>query len=148
MENRFVLRDISVLYRGANVYYLANQLDGYKLTGSDPALLAYVSAHSPVEQDVLVKHFMMDRATITKALDRLEQVELLTRKCSHKDRRANVIVITEKGKTAAQFFRDSMSHWCEVVLDGFSAQEKAEFIRLCEKAAHNAWSYLHENDGK
>ena len=93
MENKHILRNISVLYRGANLFYLANHPDGVRLTGADPALLAYVCMHSPVQQDDLVKHFMMDRATITKALDRLEQGRLIERVNSEKDRRAKIISI-------------------------------------------------------
>ena len=91
---------------------------------------------------------MIDRATITKTLDRLEKGRLRERVNSEKDRRAKIISITPKGEEAAHFFRQSMHNWFNIVTNGFTDEEKKLFDSFCDRAAKNAWGYLHDNNNR
>lgn len=139
-----IQKDISILYRCANIFYQSHETDGQKFTGADPAIMFYISKNSPVNQDKIVKFLKADRATVTKALDRLEQAGYVQRECDTEDRRAKVIVITERGRSAAATFKKIMEVWREIILEGFDESEVEEFERLCTKACKNAWNALHK----
>lgn len=138
-----IQKDISILYRCANIFYQSQQTDGQKFTGTDPAIMFYISRNSPVNQDKIVKYLKADRATITKSLDRLEQAGYVQRESDAEDRRAKVVVITQRGRAAAEAFKKIMEVWRETILEGFDATEVEEFERLCTKACQNAWNALH-----
>ncbi len=138
-----ILRDISILYRCANIFYQSHQTDGQTFTGADPAIMFFLSRNSPINQDKIVKFLKADRATVTKALDRLEQAGFVQRECDEEDRRAKVILITEKGEQAAATFKKIMEIWREKILEGFDQAEIDEFERLCNKACKNAWDATH-----
>lgn len=79
-----------------------------------------------VSQKVLAKELEISPAAVAVALNKLEELELITRTPSDEDSRVNEITATEKGRNLAE---QSRKVFCEI--------DKAMFVGLDEKTLEN-----------
>jgi DNA-binding MarR family transcriptional regulator len=81
----------------------------------------------------LVEHTLSDKASITRTIAALVEMDLVKRIPSEKDRRVTFIELTAKGKKQAekaQFIRSSLGKKLESTL---TAEERKQFTQLVEK---------------
>src|SRR5215469_13874264 len=81
--------------------YLAAQLDDLGITEIEAHLLARLAARGPLLVSEVQQAFGLRRSTLTNALDRLQQKELLTRQLYAGDRRTFMLDLTPRGREAA-----------------------------------------------
>ena len=74
-------------------------------------------------------------STVSSALDRLEQSELVSRTRTAKDRRVVCVELTARGKRLADRLRDAHVLNCRAMLLRLSPEERNEFLRLAGKIA-------------
>ena len=100
-------------------------------------LLMHLWLEDGLTQTVLAERLCIQRATLTKTLDRLEQAGLVARRPDDEDRRVTRVHITDKG----QELRRSIERvWREVEAQSFgnlSLEEHNTLRRLLEKAYAN-----------
>jgi DNA-binding MarR family transcriptional regulator len=107
---------------------------GFDLTPVQYAALAALEANPEIDQATLAGLIAYDRTTITGVIDRLTQKGLIVRMPSPRDRRANVLKMTDKGRETLQGVAPVVEAAQQVMLRGLTPEEADEFLRLFRKA--------------
>ncbi|WP_407355322.1 MarR family winged helix-turn-helix transcriptional regulator [Methanolobus sp. WCC5] len=137
-------RDISHLFRSINIY-LSKELEPYGIGSGQFPFFMRLLHQDGVSQETLASSLRYDRATITRSVNKLEEMGYVTRKRDPCDKRAYCIYLTDKGREMDNVLISISVRLNDTLLRGFSDKEKAMFISLVEKAAMNISS---ENDMK
>jgi len=94
-----------------------------------------------VSQEVLTELHNVDKATTTRAINKLETEGYVVRKVDESDRRAYRVYITDKGMKMKPVFRRKLKRWTEILLKDFSKSERAALLTLLDRLAENAFEY-------
>lgn len=129
-------RDISHLFRSINIY-LSKELEPYGIGSGQFPFLMRLLHHEGVSQESLASMLRYDRATITRSVNKLEDLGFVSRKRDPNDKRAYCIYLTDKGREMESVLFDISAKLNDVLLKGFNDEEKAMFIALIGKAAMN-----------
>lgn len=136
-----VLSRASGMFRGANMknQELRPYLQNYIL----------VLTRCPgLSQEQLARRLCVDKSSVTRALAALEKIGYVTREKDKDDKRITLVYPTEKAIQSREEIRNAYREWNSYINEGFSDEERAEFIRLLEKAAKRAAEYAEtELDG-
>lgn len=81
--------------------FWANKIHGFNITAVQGMIINFLFATDQTTSSELGKRTMLDSATLTGILDRLESSGIVERKQHPDDRRAILVVLTEKGKKVA-----------------------------------------------
>ncbi len=106
----------------------------YDLTPVQYAALAKIEVQPGIDQVTLAGLIAYDRTTIAGVVDRLVQKTFLAREISTTDRRARVLKLTDLGSSTLHTLAPVVEAAQEQMLSGLDSLEKAEFIRLLQKA--------------
>lgn len=110
----------------------SEQIASYDLTPPQFSLLAFLWQQDGLTQAELSERSQIDRTTICGLVDRMERAGLLLRADHPKDRRANLIYLTEKGKQ----LEPELGLIANRVLEQFTARlsepEKEQLIYLLD----------------
>ena len=125
---------------GANEKLIMNFLDIhrtmralYEGRASRPSVLIALGRTGPVTQKALTEHLEIQPATMSDALQGLENAGLIRRYESPDDRRTALIELTEEGRQEAEAaYARRMERHAQMFAD-FSGEEKDELISLLEK---------------
>ncbi|MDF1510351.1 MarR family transcriptional regulator [Robertmurraya sp. DFI.2.37] len=85
----------------------------------------------------IAKRLHLDGSTITPILDRLVQNGLIERRHDPKDRRINLIYLTEKGKELETPLNNTMDEVNHSVIEGFDEEEIKVFKKMLTKLGLN-----------
>lgn len=88
-------------------------------------------------QQQLADTMQKDKNSITKLIDALEKKELLIRVQSKRDRRANIIVLTEKAEQMKLDTKEKGISLLEKILEGISEEELRNFLATLNKLSDN-----------
>ncbi|WP_340819754.1 MarR family transcriptional regulator [Methanolobus sp. WCC4] len=129
-------RDISHLFRSINIY-LSKELEPYGIGSGQFPFFMRLLHHEGVSQESLASMLRYDRATITRSVNKLEEMGYVSRKRDPNDKRAYCVFLTDKGREMESALFSISTKLNDVLLRGFSEEEKAMFISLIGKAAMN-----------
>ncbi len=132
-----IMKDVWAIQRYGFIY-ISDRLMSTSVHGGDFMVLDYLDTHTDVDQEMIADYMMVDKATITKSLVRLEQFGYLARTTNCEDRRKKNVCLTEDGRRIHGKIKSVAKEWREVLIDGFTAEEIEQFAHLCGKAAKNA----------
>jgi DNA-binding MarR family transcriptional regulator len=103
------------------------------ITTSQYGILTVLKHHPGIDQISVAKLLGLDRSTTGLVLDKLEQAGLIGRSIGAHDKRRWNLSLTKAGERMlgrlAEPARRAQAH----VLSAFTAQERAEFLRLLDK---------------
>lgn len=88
-------------------------------------------------QQQLADTMRKDKNSITKLIDALERKELLVRVQSKRDRRANIIVLTEKAEEMKLATKEKGISLLEKILEGIPELELRSFLTTLNKLSDN-----------
>lgn len=128
-----------LLYRAfhAQRSYLRPCLGEIGLVVGQPKLITYLACHGPCGQRELAEYFEVDSAAVSRMVDSLEKGGFITRRPNEENRRCNSIELTEKGHRADETWRERCREMEELMLDGFSAEERERFAGYLSRAYRN-----------
>ncbi len=113
------------------------RLKSYDVTMSQWALLKQLWRQEGRSQVELQELLGLDGATVTGLVQRMAHLDLIQRRPDPSDRRVQRVFLTERGRSlegiTAVFEEEVNAH----ALEGFSADERAFFIRLLTRALQN-----------
>ena len=75
----------------------------------------------------------VDKCTIARRTNRLEELGYLTRKTDANDRRQNNCFLTEKGESLVPIIKENLAAWNALVTEELSDDEKVTLITLLGK---------------
>lgn len=133
-------RLISMLYR-AGVSFFTYKAEPFDLAGGQMGLIFYLSKHDGVSQDELSRILEVDKATVTRAIHKLEQINLVKRRRDANDHRVNRVYITEEGQSLQHGLGLISKEWQNILLNDFSKEEIDQLEFLFNKLSNNARAY-------
>jgi DNA-binding MarR family transcriptional regulator len=107
------------------------------VTADQHRLLAHLWKKDGMCQYELAHCTGRDRAGITRMVDILENAGVVERRADQRDRRLNLIYLTEAGHALKPLAEQVDSQALSYLMQNFSPEEKATFIHLLEKAIQN-----------
>lgn len=143
----FLNRLISMIYRH-NRIYMDTQLEELNLHAGQYTYLIYLYHHDGQKQDDIVKALKIDKAGTTRALKKLEKSGYIFRKPDEKDRRGNLVYLTDKAWQVQPILLKYAMNWLDLALDGFAEEELDTLYHLLQKMAKNATSIKEDKDAK
>ena len=102
-----------------------------------PKLLVYLSAHGPCHQRQLADYFDVDPANVSRMIESLEKGGFVIRKPDGQTRRRDLVEVTEQGRQAGACWLERCRQVEEIMLRGFSPEEKDRFADYLVRAYQN-----------
>lgn len=114
------------LYKAALKYksMFAKELEKYKMTGPQVAILKILQATGPLSQIALGHELQIDKASMVKFIDGLEKNKMVQRIPSKEDRRIKLVEVTSKGLQIFGSISKARQEAEDIFLNPLSAQEK------------------------
>jgi DNA-binding MarR family transcriptional regulator len=103
------------------------------ITTSQYGILIVLKHHPGIDQISVAKLLGLDRSTTGLVLDKLEQAGLIGRSIGAHDKRRRNISLTRAGERMLERLAEPARRAQTRVLSAFTAQERAEFVRLLDK---------------
>ena len=128
---------ISILYRTGQAYFDKSFAD-YGIGNKHYRYLLFLYRQEGVTQDIMSKYFYVDKATTTRAILALEEQGYIFRQVDLKDKRANKVFLTEKGRAMEPVIRAVLNDWAEVMTSDLTAAERSTVYGLLQKMACKA----------
>lgn len=120
----FLMHDTTRLM---NRYY-DRRVRAYNITRTQWTLLTYLFRYEGVSQTKLAEYMDLAPMTLTRQIDKLEEDGLLDRRQDVRDRRTNLIYLTEKSQPLMDHMHEIAVEAKEAALKNFS-QEEREMLR-------------------
>lgn len=114
------------------------------VTNADNMISVYLLYNDAVSQENIAQALGYDKTTVAKALNKLEDLGLITRKLNPSNRRENIISLTEAGIESARIINDIRMEWGEKISSCLTEEEEKEYDRLTFKLLSNAYGLLDE----
>jgi DNA-binding MarR family transcriptional regulator len=133
---------ISYLLRAQSAFY-TQHLKPYNISyGQFPFLMA-LYREDGVNQETIAKRMLFNKATIARAIDKLERGGYVFRTHDEYDGRANRIFLTSKGNEINPVINQFAHEWNSILLAGFTDVERLLLKELMKKIVSNV---MHEMD--
>jgi DNA-binding MarR family transcriptional regulator len=138
------------LLRRANQYandLYANEQDAKILTQRQFAVLYAIDQKEGMSQTELVEATGIDRSTLADMIVRMQKRDLLARKRTEEDQRANSVRITAAGRRALKAVMPAVTKSEARILDALPQRLRADFIKCLIILAKAANELLTTEDG-
>lgn len=106
------------------------------LAQGQPRIISYLAAHEHATQREMAEFFGMDPASVSRMLDALERGGYLE-SVPGRDRRYRSLALTEYGRETVRCWDIECHRVDEVMLKGFTPEERAQFDNLLDRARCN-----------
>ncbi|MBF2455165.1 MarR family transcriptional regulator, partial [Listeria seeligeri] len=91
-----------------------------------------------ISQESMAKRFMVDKASVTRHIKRLEDLGMIRREMDTRDRRIQRIFVTETGFKMRELIEEVTAEWSALLTAGFSEEEKDDLMHLIGRLSDNA----------
>ncbi|EAE5904913.1 MarR family transcriptional regulator [Listeria monocytogenes] len=91
-----------------------------------------------ISQESMAKRFMVDKASVTRHIKRLEELGMIRREIDAKDRRFQRIFVTETGFQMRDLIEEVTAEWSALLTANFSEKEKDDLMHLIGRLSDNA----------
>lgn len=111
-------------------------------------ILMELSENEYHSQKEIAAAMKVSTATIAIALKKLEKNGYINKITDEEDNRLNIIVITEKGRNVVEMSRQLFDDIDSTMFEGFSHEEKKNFINMLDRIEDNLLRYEENKKGK
>lgn len=101
-----------------------------------PRILSYLAAHGVSTQREIARYLVIDPSAVSRMLDALERGGFV-QSVPGRDRRCRSLDLTEHGRTTVQRWDAECRRVDELMLTGFSPEERVQFNDLLDRARAN-----------
>ncbi|MGA1821053.1 MAG: MarR family winged helix-turn-helix transcriptional regulator [Thermoplasmatota archaeon] len=123
---------MSVLLRTAHSM-IARDLLEFGIGSGQHMFLLSLNRSDGVKLDTLTKRLMVDKATTTRAVSKLEKMGYVRREVDPSDKRAYLVYMTPEGRSVIPRVRQTLKEVMDMQTSDLSDQEKAELTRILLK---------------
>ena len=135
-ENKSIGRLISILYRQSKVYF-HKKLEPYELDHGQMPVLMYVIHHNGSTQHDISNYFHLDKGSTSSLIKSLEKNGFVKKEQHGEDRRSYMIYTTQKTERLLPEFHQIFQGWTEILLEGFTDDEKEQSFTLLNRMIEN-----------
>jgi DNA-binding MarR family transcriptional regulator len=122
-------------------HLMANEIERrfktYGVTKSWWAILNILWQREGVSQVEIQQRLRLEGATVTGLLQRMEQAELIRRQSDGRDRRIQLVFLTEQGSNLQDVLVPQAEEVNELALRGITKEERAVFTSIMTRALKN-----------
>jgi DNA-binding MarR family transcriptional regulator len=137
MSNReFIGKFVSFLYRYSQMY-LDKELKPYNIGPGQFYLLMPLFQKDGVNQESLAQSINLDRANVTRAIQKLIKEGYVYRQTDDEDRRSHRIFLTEKGKAIEPGLKKIALEWENILLSNFDSDQRQTIVNSFEDMIKN-----------
>lgn len=115
------------------------------VTNTEHKICTFLYFHTDVYQDMIANTLMLDKTTVAKALVSLEERGLIVRSQNPKNRRKNILLITEAGKSTIADIVDIYDEWLSQISACLTLEEQKYFDEYCSRLLETAKKISKEN---
>jgi len=105
--------------------------------GQVPCLVA-LSEEEQLTQDDLARMFHIDKGTIARSIQKLEDKKMVRRVQDPVNRRRYILYLTEKGENIIPEILDAEKKWEDTIFKDFSEEERSFLVDGVESLAKNS----------
>ena len=130
-----------VLWKAARAVqvYAEKSIQELEIGSSDFAVLEALLHKGPLPVNEIGKKVLLTSGSITAAVDRLQQRELVERRAHRTDRRARVVHLTKQGrKVIERAYAQHATDMEQLATESLTANERTALIRLLKKIGYMA----------
>lgn len=137
-ENCFpeIGRCVSIFDRLMKMYY-DHGLSEYEIGWGQQFYVEYIYEYPGATPQEMTDRFRVDRATLTKTIRKLTEVEYIWVEGDEKDRRVKHLYLTDKALPAAKRIKEIHAEFYETFRSGLTSDELETAERLLLKMADN-----------
>ena len=136
MANPF-MKSLGEAWRCANLYRTA-RFETLGIGSYQDSYILNICRNPGIAQDALTGLIYVHKSNVARQLASLEEKGFITRSPDPKDRRSLLVYPTQKALDAIPAIREVHRTWNELVLDGFSEEERERIAQLAQRLADNA----------
>ena len=112
-------------------------LKEYNISSGQPKILDYLGINDGCQQKDIADNCYVETATLSTVLAKMERNGLITREPLEEDRRSYRIRLTDKGRSLVSIVDQEFEKLEDVALEGFSEEEKTQFVSYMERMRSN-----------
>lgn len=132
-----LMTNLSILSRLSRTF-CERKLCDTNIGFTEQSILQFLSKSDNVNQDTIVKHFMLDKGSVAKTLNKLEEKDLINRTDNPNNKREKLITITELGKSYSRTCQNEIRELHSFLFEGLSTEEIKQFSKTIEIMTQNA----------
>lgn len=142
-ENNYLSLDSSVLYR-CNQKHFDKLLDKYAIGYTQLILLTQIYENEGISMNELANRGVYDKGTITKSIQRLEQLSYVRIENSEVDKRSKLLYTTDRAHEIMPDLYRMRSEWYSYLSGGISAADLDTYSAVSRKLIEKAREYATE----
>lgn len=131
-----LLKYISMMKRDTNRYFQM-KLKKFNLGGGQQFFLLRIAENPGISMYDLARTGAFDKATVTKAVNKLLAEGYITQETDAKDRRLKRLKTTDKAKEVIDYVYEIRDKWISQMMDNFSEEEAMTIYKGLEKMAEH-----------
>ena len=139
-ENNYLSLDSSILYR-CNQKYFDKLLSEYELGYTHMLLLTEIYENEGISMNELAIRGVFDKGTITKSIQKLEQLDYVAIENSETDKRSKLLHTTKKAQDIMPKLYQLRSEWNTYLSTKLSAEELETYTKIQSKLIEKAREY-------
>lgn len=134
---------IEVLNRDNNIY-LFFEMNKLGVGYHEYQFLFYLYHEKTAIQEELAKRFKKNESTITRALKKLEDKDLIKREQDENNRRRNIVSLKKKGIKTVEQIQKADKIWEKEILSALSSEERIKIKKALKKIAISSFEIREE----
>ena len=115
------------------------------MSDTEHTICTFLFAHDCMSQDDVSQSLRLDKTTVARALLTLEEKGFVSRTPNSKNRRKNLLSITDEGKNSIAEVVHIYDEWFTLVSNCLSANEQQQFDEYCWRLLAAARKISEEN---
>lgn len=124
------------------------QIKASGLNDTECMICSFVYSHENCSQDEVSKALCMDKTTVTKSMQLLENMGILLRIPDETDKRRNVLSLTNEGKEKCSQILHIHDEWVGKVMEELNEEEQKQFENYCRRLINAAEKLQEEGKRK
>ncbi|MGA1872209.1 MAG: MarR family winged helix-turn-helix transcriptional regulator [Thermoplasmatota archaeon] len=108
--------------------YMSTRLAHYGIGGPTYGFLFHLYKKDGISESEITRHMLVDKATTTRALSKLEKLGYVERHQDPQDRRVYKVFLTSKARSIEPDLDKIREEWVHLVLGDFDASERRLFL--------------------
>ena len=140
-ENNYLSLDSSVLYR-CNQKHFDKLLDKYGIGYTQLILLTQIYEQEGISMNELAVRGVFDKGTITKSIQRLEQLSYVRIENSEVDKRSKLLYTTEETQQIMPDLYEMRSKWKSYLSTDISSEELDVYNSVSRRLIEKARAYV------
>ena len=131
------MQDRRDIFRRVERQYYRDRMGALGLSPIEGMILRALGRQSPMRQEDMVTHMVLDKGAVARAVARLEEQGLVERTVCDRCRREKLVSPTPAGLELAAKIQQMVEEWNSICFSGFSPQERAQLEELLDRMTEN-----------